>query len=373
MPAGPGPWRLELEAPAAEAPADPPPVALAAPDDAWQRSPLDGGDSAAGIDPIDLPDVEVRVRRARLRVVSAAAAAGPGIPIARLLPAEEPGDPGLRLADGGFLPPLLTLRAAPGLRRRLDELARLLESALETARAGRGGTGPADLADPTGARRFLRAWELSGARAAIRWLADTPEAAPFEAWRTLRRLADRLDFLEGRIAGDPPAWRHETPGPALEEVLDRLRAHLWGTESVFVELLPFRRSDLGWSASPLPGHAASAALYLCVSGGGPEESVVEFVEDPDRFKLLPSGALGPSGAAGLRLRHARVVPDALAAAGRRAVHFRIVDLERKRDYWNRLLRGEPPGIQIRNDGGLAVDRGFEMRLAIVPADEGGRA
>lgn len=188
------------------------------------------------------------------------------LPIARLVRSGA----GYALA-GDFIPPALTIAAAPVLGSILRQVTGMLtQKWSELAGKRRGGGGMAEAAG------LLLLHTVADSLPQLRHGLQHGRVPPELAYLQLARLTAQLCCFHGRLgAADVPLYDHGDPG-ACFGVLAKMLQELLGeaAPSRCSELPMERQGDWMYSAKiPSPGMLQGGRLFLAVKADAPEEDV----------------------------------------------------------------------------------------------------
>lgn len=248
----------------------------------------------------------------------------------RLLTDDEPRDacvsvPVLRVrrtatggfeADGGFLPPALSLQALPGLQSRLRRLLDSLQA--KTAALYGHHREPSQSVVEFRSGDIASFWLLhtvNAGFAALGHLHQHPGLHPERLHQELLRLAGSLlTFSRGYSLADLPAYRHEDPAAGFEPLLAIIRELLDTVISARYIRIPLEEAKPSFHLGRLDAHGVDdkAALYLAVGADMPGNELVQTV--PVRFKVGAPDDVEKcvlSALPGLKLSHAAQVPAAI--------------------------------------------------------------
>jgi len=188
------------------------------------------------------------------------------LPIARLVRSGA----GFALADA-FMPPALTIAAAPVLVSILRQIAGMLtQKWSELAGKRRGGGGMAEAAG------LLLLHTVADSLPQLRHGLQHGRVAPELAYLQLARLTAQLCCFHGRLgAGDVPLYDHGDPGSCFGALARMLQELLGEAAPSRCSELPIeRQGDWMFTAKiPSPGMLQGGRLFLSVKADAPEEDV----------------------------------------------------------------------------------------------------
>jgi type VI secretion system protein ImpJ len=275
------------------------------------------------------------------------------VKIARVVATGEVGRPFALAAD--FAPPLLSLKACPGLD---GELQKVVSQLAARVRVVAGRTTTIAIADLP--RMWMR-YTLARTTPLLRQLTAADVARPFEVYLALLETAGALAAFETSEAVELPEYRHEEPYPCFVQVLRFIEQQL-------EEVLPnrFREIELrfdrkAYSTAEL-GMELSDPRNQFFIGVKSDVDSKELAEHVQEFgKCAAAGELGwivVSNLQGLRMEAMPAAPTDIAAR----IGYQYWRLEPHGKLWGR----------VRSDGTLALSLGklesAEVRLYVVLAE-----
>lgn len=240
------------------------------------------------------------------------------------------GRPSLQV-DRDFVPPCLTLSAAPELERRLDALSRHMEriaTNIITALRSRdmqGGEAAALRLEKMG-----KAAAIQSTLAVLRQLTALPAVAPVTIYTELCRLMMVLaSYRPLETWAQPPLYCHDDCLPPFAEVIDALY-RLTSTEAtewcVRVELA-YDENRRAWMGKlQKEWLSAVRGVYVGVQSGLAPRRVADYVEEGDSFKLTAASQTNQR-VRGVRLLEDRL-PSPLLPEARGRLWFRAESLQK---------------------------------------------
>jgi type VI secretion system protein ImpJ len=294
---------------------------------------------------------------------------------ARLLADTEPRDhlvhlPLLRLkrtstgdfeVDARFVPPAVSIAAAPVLHGALRRLLDVLQAKVDALYGLHREPSKNIIEFRSGdVASFWLLHTASAAFASLSHYLHNPKLHPERLFERLLELAGALmTFSRSHTLADLPAYQHEAPGPAfakLDHIVRELLETVISTRSFQIALeQPKPSFHLGRLDSEKIN--AGTALYLGVAGTLPPAELVEAV--PLRFKVgAPDDVekLVLSAMPGVRLTHTPQVPSAVPV---RPGYFYFL-LEPRGALYERMLQAQ--SISLYVPSGSA---GFQLELVAV--------
>lgn len=298
--------------------------------------------------PAECPDLNaggqehpLMFRRARV-LLSCNAEELPGyekMPMMRLVcRRSRDGRPSLH-ADRDFVPPCLTLAAAPELVARVQALMQHLEHVCTnicTALCSRDMQ-TAESA-PLRLEKTAKLAALQGSLAVLQQLTALPACPPVSVYTELCRLMMQLAaYRPKENTPFPAAYEHDDCLPQFAAVLDalyRLTASEATEWCVRVEL-QYDAARQAWLGDlQADWLSAVRAVYVGVQSGLPQRRMADYVEEGDVFKLT-AGSRANSRVRGLRLAEDRL-PSPLLPPARERTWFRA-DTPEKDFAWQDIV------------------------------------
>ncbi len=289
---------------------------------------------------------------------------------ARLLAEGEPRDhlvnlPLLRLrrtstgdfeVDARFVPPSLSISAAPVLHGALRRLLDVLQAKVDALYGIHRQPSKSIIEFRSGdVASFWLLHTASAAFASLSHYLHNPKLHPERLYERLLELAGALmTFSRSHTLADLPPYQHETPGPAfakLDHIIRDLLETVISTRSFSIALDEIKPS---FHQGRLDSEKinANTALYLGVQGTMPPTELVEAV--PLRLKLgAPDDVekLVLSAMPGVRLTHAPQVPAAIPV---RPGHFYFL-LEPRGPLYERMLQAQSISIYVPSGTGFQLE------------------
>lgn len=149
------------------------------------------------------------------------------LPLARVVLSRQ----GVPRLHTGFVPPLLSMNAAPALLRRIQSMNHLISTRIDALIEALPASGRLYETEDTGeAERVLKLSTLNQAHAHLEALTGTPGMSPVVVFQELCRVAGGLAiFTPERRPRAVPNYRHHTPGKSFQQVLAAIRRGLDAT------------------------------------------------------------------------------------------------------------------------------------------------
>jgi len=281
--------------------------------------------------------VAVRDVNARLLLKSDDASDLETIPILRI--AHATGERvGLPRQDPRFMPPCLLLAGSTVLRELVRDLANQVEASRRELilQIRQGGFQMQNLKGIQ-FEQVMRLRTLSSFGCRLQGMAEAPGGvAPFDAYIELRSLLGELAALHpDRELTEIPKYDHDDLAPAFMELNSSIRALLKGAVGDPIYKVEFISSGSVLTASLEEKHIKEPNEYfLGIQTALDPRVLVQLVEDPDKFKLMPKSLTGRP-VYGIRLAFERMPPLVLPSATG-LVYFRLLRSESVRT-WERVL------------------------------------
>lgn len=259
--------------------------------------------------------IQVRKINARLMLEHEDASDMELLPLMRIVRASGQ-EVGLPREDPEFVPPCLVLSGSPVLR----ELVRDLVSQVEASRKelviqlSRGGF---SLETLRGAQfeQLVRLRTLNRYSARLPSLVLAPSVAPFEIYLELRALLGELSALHpDRDEFESAPYNHENPHPCFRELCAKIRTFLRGAVAPTWRKIDFKEANNVMTAALSEEDLTQPnAYFLGIKTKIDPIALARFVEDGDKFKLMPPSLLVRGAIRGLELKEERHPPLELPA------------------------------------------------------------
>ncbi|MBI5387785.1 MAG: type VI secretion system baseplate subunit TssK [Verrucomicrobia bacterium] len=223
---------------------------------------------------------------------------------------------GLPREDTEFVPPLLLISGSPVLREMVRDLSAQVEASRKelVVQMTRGGF---NLEQIRGLQieQMLRLRSLNRFSGRLPTLVNAPGVTPLEWYLELRDLLGELSALQpDRDVFDAPDYNHESPYLCFRELCDRIRGFLRGAVAPSFIKVPFKDVDGKPVAALTDEHfSRPTAYFLAIKTKIDPQALAGYVEDPDRFKLMPV-SLADRAIRGIELKEERHPPLELPAA-----------------------------------------------------------
>ena len=249
--------------------------------------------------------------------------------------------------DSGMIPPCLVLGGSPVLRDLIRDLAHQVEaSRAELVRQiNRGGAFSFKRIRGTQVEQVLRLTILNRFAGRLRQLVQAPMTAPFTVYLELRDLLGGLAALYPETDQFAAAdYNHDEPAVCFLELCAKIRRLLRGAVVTPVLRVPFRLEGDILVASLTDDHLTKPTeYYLGIKTSQEARPLVQLVENPDEFKLMPRG-MADSAVFGVRLKEERYPPFGLPTEAD-LHYFRLLRAESARR-WDRVKREKALAIRF---------------------------
>ncbi len=245
--------------------------------------------------------------------------------------------------DPDFVAPALILNASSVLREIVRDLSSQIEASRKelVVQVARGGF---SIETMRGIQfeQIMRLRTLNKFAARLPSLVAANSLPPFLFYLELRELYSELSALyPDKDDFDVLPYNHDNPVLCFRELSHKIRAYVRGSVAPSFMKVPFVHDGQFLSATLTEEHVTKPNDYfLGIKSREDPRAVAEFVEDADKFKLMPR-SLGTRAIWGVRLKEERIVPLELPAAND-LHYFRLLRAESQR-VWD-LLKTEKQAI-----------------------------
>jgi type VI secretion system protein ImpJ len=258
--------------------------------------------------------VQVRKINARLMFENEDPTEMEMLPLMRIMRAAGE-DVGLPRQDVDFVPPCFVLGGSPVLRELVRDLVSQVEASRKelAVQAARGGFS-IDTMRGVQFEQLLRLRTLNRSSARLPSLVLAPNVAPFQMYLELRELLAELAALHpDRDEVEVAPYDHDNPLPVFKELSAKIRAHLRGAVAPSFLKVAFADVAGALTATLAPEHFTQPNAYFLGVRTKIDPTVLgKFVEDGDRFKLMPQ-SLASRAIRGVALKEERHPPLELPA------------------------------------------------------------
>jgi type VI secretion system protein ImpJ len=225
-------------------------------------------------------------------------------------------DVGMPREDPEFVPPCLLLGGSRVLREMVRDLVAQVEASRKelVVQVSRGGFS-IDTMRGVQFEQVIRLRTLNRFSARLPSLVQAGAVTPFQMYLELRELLGELAALHpDRDEFDCAAYGHDNPFLCFQELSTKIRSHLRGAVAPSFLKLPFKDLNGVLSATLADEHFTQPNAYLLGIKTKLDPTVIaRYVEDGDRFKLMPSSLI-TRAIRGIELKEERHPPLELPAA-----------------------------------------------------------
>jgi type VI secretion system protein ImpJ len=236
------------------------------------------------------------------------------LPLLRVLRAAGE-DIGLPRQDPDYVPPCYVLGGSPVLRELLRDLVSQVEASRKelVVQLSRGGF-TLDTMRGLQFEQIMRLRTLNRFSARLPSLVVAPNTTPFGMYLELRELLGELAALHpDRDEFECAPYDHDHPLPGFKELSGKVRSHLRGAVAPSYLKVAFHDAGGVLTATLAEEHFAQPnAYFLGIKTRLDPTALGRFVEDGDRFKLMPQ-SLATRAIRGIELKEERHPPLELPA------------------------------------------------------------
>jgi len=253
-------------------------------------------------------------------------------------------DGGRPREDAEFVPPCLVVSGSPKLREFLRDLVAQVEASRKelVIQVSRGGFS-IDTMRGAQFEQVMRLRTLNRFSARLPSLVLAPGITPFTLYLEFRELlADLAALHPDRDEFECGPYDHDNPLLCFSELSTKIRAHLRGAVAPSFMKVVFEEAE-GLLTAPLTDQQLSVpnAYFLGVRTKQDPTAVARFVEDGDKFKLMPK-SMARSAIRGIEIKEERHAPLELPAAS--DLHYFRLDRTASARRWE----------QVQNEKSLVV-------------------
>lgn len=251
---------------------------------------------------------------------------------------------GMPRIDSEYVPPSLFLEGSPVLQVLVQDLVNQIDASRKelAVQLTRGGFSMETMRGVQ-YEQLLRLRTLSRFGSRLASLIKVPSITPLAWFLELREMHGDLAALHPEhLENEPPDYDHENLFHVFHELDMRIRRLLRSAVSASFLRLELTPGESWYSGALTDDHMARALeYYLAIKSARDPREIINLVEDPDQFKLMPE-SMATRAIRGVVLKEERVAPLQLPAqAG--LTYFRIERSESQRA-WQ----------QIQNEKALVV-------------------
>jgi type VI secretion system protein ImpJ len=240
---------------------------------------------------------------------------------------------GMPRLDSEFAPPCLLIHGSPVLRDLVRDLIAQLEASRKelALKLAQGGFN-IELIRGVQIAQLLRLQTLNRFAARLPSLWEAPALTPFAMYMELRSLlAELLALHPERDDFEAAPYDHNLPYPAFRELTGRIRDHLRLEGGRSYLSVPFEDVNGILTANLTDEHFSTPhQYYLAVSSQQDPTELARFVEDGNKFKLMPA-SMARAAKFGISLKGERYPPLELPTAT--DLHYFRLDCAMSKDRW----------------------------------------
>jgi len=289
--------------------------------------------------------IQVRKINARLMFEHEDASDMELLPLARIVRAAGQ-DVGLPREDPEYVPPCLVLSGTPLLRELVRDLVSQVEASRKelVVQVSRGGF---SLETMRGVQfeQLVRLRTLNRFSARLPSLVLAPAVAPFEMYLELRALLGELAALHpDRDEFESAAYNHENLYPVFRELSAKIRSFLRGAVAPTWRKVDFKENNNALSAALSDDDFTQPnAYFLGIKTKIDPVGLARFVEDGDKFKLMPPSLLVRGAIRGIELKEERHPPLELPAQS--DLHYFRLDRAASARMWQMIQNEKVAAIR----------------------------
>lgn len=243
---------------------------------------------------------------------------------------------GLPKADPEFVPPCLILGGSPTLMELVRDLVNQVEASRKelVVQITRGGFS-IDTMRGLQFEQLMRLRTLNRFSARLPTLLSTPNLPPVVMYLEFRELLGELAALHpDRDEFECGAYQHERPYTAFRELSTKIRSHLRGAVAPSFMKVAFQNVNGTFTAALSEEHFSQPnAYYLAIKSPVDPIALARYVEDGDRFKLMPV-SLATRAIRGIELKEERHPPLELPASS--DLHYFRLDRAASTRMWEQI-------------------------------------
>ena len=280
--------------------------------------------------------IQIRKINARLMFAQEDASDMELLPLLRIVRAVGQ-DVGLPREDPEYVPPCLLLSGSPPLREMVRDLVSQVEASRKelVVQVSRSGF---SLEQMRGIQfeQLSRLRTLNHFSARLPSLVLAPGVTPFEMYLELRALLGELAALHpDRDEFESAAYDHENLYPCFRELSSKIRQFLRGAVAPTWRKVDFKEANGVWNAALSDDDLTQPnAYFLGVKTKLDPIALARFVEDGDKFKLMPPSLLVRGAIRGIELKEERHAPLELPAQS--DLHYFRLDRASNPRIWQQI-------------------------------------
>jgi type VI secretion system ImpJ/VasE family protein len=288
--------------------------------------------------------VQVRKINSRLMFEHEDASDMEVLPLLRIVRATGE-DVGLPKEDPEFVPPCMLLSGSPVLREMVRDLVSQVEASRKelVVQVTRGGFS-IDTMRGVQFEQVMRLRTLNRYSARLPSIIQAPVATPFTLYLELRELLAELAAMHpDRDEFESAPYRHDNQFLCFRELANKIRSFLRGAVAPSFLKLAFKDVGGVLTTSFSPEHFTQPnAYFLGIKTKLDPTAVARYVEDGDRFKLMPQ-SLATRAIRGIELKEERHAPLELPAAA--DLHYFRLERANSARMWQQIQTEKTAAIR----------------------------
>jgi type VI secretion system ImpJ/VasE family protein len=254
-------------------------------------------------------------------------------------------DVGLPKEDPEFVPPCMLLGGSPVLREMVRDLVSQVEASRKelVVQVTRGGFS-IDTMRGVQFEQVMRLRTLNRYSARLPSIIAAPIATPFSVYLELRELLAELAAMHpDRDEFESAPYRHDNQFLCFRELANKIRSFLRGAVAPSFLKLAFKDVGGVLTANFSPEHFTQPnAYFLGIKTKLDPTAVARYVEDGDRFKLMPQ-SLATRAIRGIELKEERHAPLELPAAA--DLHYFRLERANSARMWQQIQTEKTAAIR----------------------------
>jgi type VI secretion system ImpJ/VasE family protein len=254
-------------------------------------------------------------------------------------------DVGLPKEDPEFVPPCMLLSGSPALREMVRDLVSQVEASRKelVVQVTRGGFS-IDTMRGVQFEQVMRLRTLNRYSARLPSIIAAPIATPFSVYLELRELLAELAAMHpDRDEFESAPYRHDNQFLCFRELANKIRSFLRGAVAPSFLKLAFKDVGGVLTANFSPEHFTQPnAYFLGIKTKLDPTAVARYVEDGDRFKLMPQ-SLATRAIRGIELKEERHAPLELPAAA--DLHYFRLERANSARMWQQIQTEKTAAIR----------------------------
>jgi type VI secretion system protein ImpJ len=254
-------------------------------------------------------------------------------------------DVGLPKEDPEFVPPCMLLSGSPVLREMVRDLVSQVEASRKelVVQVTRGGFS-IDTMRGVQFEQVMRLRTLNRYSARLPSIIAAPIATPFSVYLELRELLAELAAMHpDRDEFESAPYRHDNQFLCFRELANKVRSFLRGAVAPSFLKLAFKDVGGVLTANFSPEHFTQPnAYFLGIKTKLDPTAVARYVEDGDRFKLMPQ-SLATRAIRGIELKEERHAPLELPAAA--DLHYFRLERANSARMWQQIQTEKTAAIR----------------------------